>query len=225
VYEINAGLGGEYSLIVQPSIEWNAELRLDGAYGQTIGYVAKGQYNTTFKMDAGLYNVFPVIRQYNRFRNEIVTFYPKYDDGRAKLVSAGLSASDPEIPIDIGEVLQGTTLSTGGAFIIVDNQASTAVQLFNANTVQLTSTGINFVNAGKTNMFQVNMAKLSDNKYAEKQSISTYTLGSVSLHPKIGDVELEVDKIYRVTIKGSNAAFTVSEPVFEATMSLSDSDQ
>jgi hypothetical protein len=105
VYEINASLGGEYSLIVQPSTEWNVELRLDDADGPALGYVAKGQYNTTFKMHTGMYNVFPVIRQYNRLQNEIITTYPKYDNGRAKVISVGLGPEYPAVSINIGDVL------------------------------------------------------------------------------------------------------------------------
>jgi hypothetical protein len=224
VYEINEGLGGEYTLQVTPSIRWNAELRLSGVHGTTLGYVTKEQYDTSFKMNTGFYQVFPVVRQYNAFRNQIVSFYPKWPDGSARSVGVGLDSANPIANINIHELLQGVTMSTGSAFIIVDNQSSSGVQLFGpSNIAQMTSTGSNFVNMNRAMMFQVNMVQLGDNKYAEKQSISAYKIGSnLNNAALIGDVELYVDKVYRVTIKGNTGGFLITGPVDEGVMSLSD---
>jgi fibronectin type 3 domain-containing protein len=224
VYEINEGLGGEYTLQVTPSIQWNAELRLSGVHGTTLGYVTKEQYDTSFKMNTGFYQVFPVVRQYNAFRNQIVSFYPKWSDGSARSVGVGLDAENHTAEINIHELLQGVTMSTGSAFIIVDNQSSSGVQLFGpSNIAQMTSTGSNFVNTNRAMMFQVNMVQLDDNKYAEKQSISAYKIGSnLNNAALIGDVELYVDKVYRVTIKGNTGGFQITGPVDEGVMSLSD---
>ena len=67
VYEINAGLGGEYTLEVTPSLTRNVELRLEGPHGPTLGYVTKEQHGTYFKLVEGFYRVYPIIRHFNAF--------------------------------------------------------------------------------------------------------------------------------------------------------------
>jgi len=220
VYDINAGLGGDYTLEVMPSLKWNVEIRLGDVHGATLGYVPSGQLSTIFKVNADFYRLFPVVRQYNAFRNEIISYYPKWESGAmtgsAKSVSRGINAAEPYGAVDIEELLSGLSLSTGSAFILVDNQGTSAVQVFNGLIRQLTSTGSDFVNPGQTRMFQVNMASRENDKYAEFASVSTYKIGSnINNACAIGDVNVFADKIYRIVIQGNDSGFTVKTPLTE----------
>ena len=225
VYEINAGLGGRFTLEITPSLTRNVELRLSQPHGPTLGYVTAQGHDTFFKMNEGFYRVYPIVRLYNQFRNEIISFTPTWKggpmDGSAKSVSVGLDSGTPVFRINIHELLLDTNFSTGSAFIIVENQGSSGVQVFNGGVVELTSTGGNFVNAGQTRMYQVNMAELSDGKFALKASVNSYRIGSNQINAgAIGNIELDLDQIYRVIVTGNDGGFSVSAPVWEGIMEL-----
>jgi len=160
---------------------------------------------------------------FNAFRNEIISYTPTWDggpmDGSAKSVSIGLGSGTPTYRIDIHQLLLGTVLSTGSAFILVENQGSSGVQVYNGGIVQITSTGSNFVNPGQTRMYQINMAELPDGKFAQTASVTTYRIGSNTINADgIGGPPVEIDKIYRVTVTGNDGGFFVTDPVFEANM-------
>ena len=82
VYEISKSMGGNCSIVLNNgNSPYNVELRMNGIYGDTIGYSKDHTVNTTFKVDAGDYYVFPVFRKFDSGINEIVTVYPKNSAG------------------------------------------------------------------------------------------------------------------------------------------------
>ena len=224
VYDINAGLGGQYTLRVVPSLQHNVELRLNGPQGATLGYVTAEQHDTFFKVNEGFYKIFPVIRKYNQFRNIITSHVPKWPEGTlaagsARSVSIGIGPQDPEGWISINNLLTNIELTTGSAFIIVDNRASSSVRVFNGSALLLEMRGTSYINEGQEKMYQVNMAQLQEDKFAQFSNVSTYRIGSdLNVAGAIGNHDLEIDKIYRVIVTGSDAQFFVSAPEFEAVM-------
>jgi hypothetical protein len=224
VYEVYQGLGGEYTLQVSPSLTRNVELKLSGPFGPTLGFVTAELYDTYFKVDEGTYRIYPVVRQYNVYRNEIISHYPKWPEGvqlagQARSVTVNIGPENPTRTINIEEVLGGVELSTGSAFLIVENQGTSDVFLFNGNDPQITSKGITYVVPGQTQMFQVNMSPLSGDTYAAKASLNTYKIGSnLNNAGTIGNVNVDVDTIYRIVVNGNDGGFTATQPVFEAMM-------
>jgi len=226
VYTVSSILSGEYTLEVRSPLNWNVELRLGGVNGPTLGYIPKGQRSTIFKVDAGVFEIFPVLRQYNAFRDVISTYYPQWESGpmagRAMSVGISISAAEPYSVVYLNDLLGGINLnlSTGCAFLLVENQCLYTVQVFNGNTLQLTSTGITSVPPGTTQMFTVYMPMFSNGEYANNTSVNSYKIGSSLITAGIGDVVLEVDKIYRVVVTGNDNEITVSAPVYESDMSF-----
>ena len=225
IYEINEGLGGKYSIVVEPSLYYNVELRLDSPNGPTLGYVSAQQHNTSFKVIEGFYKIFAIVRKYNPWKNEIISYTPTWGSGvmvgSARSVSVGLDAGTPSYIIDINQLLHGTVLSTGGSFILVENRGQSAVQVFNGGIIQLTSTGSNFVNPGEVKMFMINMAELQDGKYAQKASAASYRIGSNTINAgSLGNFDVEIDKIYRVIVTGNDGGFFVTTPVYEEDMEM-----
>jgi len=225
VYEINEGLGGDKNLEVTPSRFYNVELRLNSPSGPTLGFVSALQHASYFNIVDGFYQVFVIIRKFNPWRNEIISYTPTWESGvmagSAKSVSVGLDAGTPTYRIDIDQLLHGTILTTGSGFILIENRGSSAVQAFKGGVVQLTSTGSNFINPGETKLFQVNMAELQDGKFAQNASLASYRIGSNTINAgSLGDFEVEIDKIYRVIVTGNDGGFSVSVPVYEGDMEI-----
>jgi hypothetical protein len=198
---------------------------LQQPHGVTLGYVSAQGHGTSFKMNEGFYHIYPIVRVYNQFMNEIISYTPTWKggpmDGAAKSVSVGLDPGHPTDRINILDLLLDTKYSTGSAFIIVENKGSSAVQVFYGGVVQLTSTGSNFVPAGQERMYQVNMTHLGNGRFAEKASVSSYSIGSTQINAgTIGNIDLYNDIIYRVIVTGNDGGFTVSEPEEEGTMEI-----
>jgi hypothetical protein len=208
-------------LEVSPSLTWNVELKLYGPLGPTLGFVMAEPNDTYFKLYEGMYRIFPVIRKYNPYRNEIISYYPKWSEGtlagQLRSITVSIGPTEPTRTINIEELLGEVALSTGCAFLLVENQGTSAVSLYKGNDLQMTSTGVNYVQSGSIQMFQINMTVLPNNEYAQSVNINSYKIGSnINNAGAIGNVEVEVDKIYRVVVTGNDAGFTVSAPVFEA---------
>jgi len=224
VYDINASLGGQYTLRVVPSLQHNVELRMNGPQGATLGYVTAEQHDTYFKVNEGFYKIFPVIRKYNQFRNVITSHIPRWPEGvtaagGARSISIGIGPQDPEGWISINNLLTDIELTTGSAFIIVDNRTLSSVRVYNGSSLLLEMRGTDYVNSGQEKIYQVNMAQLQDDKFAQSTNVSTYKIGSdLNVAGAIGNHDLEIDKIYRVIVTGSDAQFFVSAPEFEAMM-------
>jgi hypothetical protein len=72
------------------------------------------------------------------------------------------------------------------------------------------------------------MAKVpGTNKYAETANIGGYTVGRYGQEKPIGNYDLKVDTIYKVTVTGSANAgtLTVSAPIEQGTVDLGDFTQ
>jgi len=230
IYEISDRLGGNCSIQIQNLTSLDVELRLNGIYGETLGYARNTMLNTTLYVSSGDYLIFPVFIKYNALRDELVTVYPKGSTGLPWYTQQQLGEDNiTQISVDVSELLKGTTYSTGTAWLIIDNQASdTGVQLQKGGVVQCTPMGISTITNGFSRTFQIDMAKVQGtNKYAETANINAYTVGRTGQQISIGNYDLKVDTIYKVTVTGSANAGTiaVSAPVEQGTVDLDDFTQ
>jgi hypothetical protein len=213
-YEISGRLGGDNQLIIENSTSMNVELRLGGIAGETIGYAPAGMIRTTLYMNGGDADVFPVFKQYNPLRDTIDVVYPKgTGTGQAWFQSIVLS-STPQT-FNVSAAFSSTQRSTGVAWLNINNQTSPAeaVRLYEGSTPKETASGQTYISSGSQWAFQVDMPAISgtNNKFAEKVTVATYTIGpsanAVAIQTKdSGDTsfDLEVDKMYIVTITGNH---------------------
>jgi hypothetical protein len=223
VYEISAKLGGDNILLIQNPTSMNVELRLNGINGETLGYAATGMLNTKLFLTPGDYNIFPVFKKYNSLRDEIITVYPKGASGYAMNTQFQLGEGTSEISFNTSSYLTSQNYSTGTAWLIIDNQADTGIQLQKGGVIQRTATGIATINNGSTRTFQVDMA-LVGKTYASSTNISAYQVGTNAKLILIGNYDLSVDKMYKVTVTGSAIQNTlaVTKPEEVGDISLDD---
>ncbi|MDR1326471.1 MAG: InlB B-repeat-containing protein [Treponema sp.] len=223
VYEISGKLGGDNVLYIQNPTSMNVEIRLNGINGETLGYAATGMLNTKLFLTPGDYNIFPVFKKYNSVRDEIITVYPKGAEGYAMNTQFQLGEGTSEISFNTSSYLTNQSYSTGTAWLIIDNQADTGIQLQKGGVIQRTATGIATINNGFSRTFQVDMAKVGTT-YDTSAKISAYQVGTAAKLISIGNHELSVDKMYKVTVTGSanQNTLAVTEPEEVGDISLDD---
>jgi hypothetical protein len=229
VYEISGQLGGAYSLVLQNGSGMNVELRLNGVHGAPLGYAQEGMYNTTLKIEQGDYLVFPVFRRFNATRGEIISVYPKYTTGQPKYDQFMVNADEPEYELDLSNYIQGVELSTGSAYLLIQNNSGTGIQLRKGGAVQKTATGISTINNAGNRLFQIDMANIggSSNNLADTADVSQYSIGSAVSNVKLETLEnhvFDVDYSYTITVtRDTNTGnFSLSEPVKGSKVSLND---
>ena len=211
VYTISGILGGSKRIILQNSTSYNVELRKDGVHGELIGYAGNGTLNTTFNVEPGDYNVFPVFRKFNPSRGEIITVYPKYQggpgDGKAKYTRFSLDDSLSEANINAATFVgSDVVLKTGSAYLEIVNNHSMGMTLLDGMARVTTATGGQMINSNRSLLFQIDMSKKpgSVDEYLESTEKSQLKISSDSHDEPVQPFVFESDKIYRLAITGSN---------------------
>jgi hypothetical protein len=211
-YEIAGGLGGNNTLtITNPSQTLNIELRLGGTAGETIGYAQAGMLETTLNLEDGNYNIFPVFKRYNRARDVVDTVYPKAQNGEPwfRAVSFG---GIHEFNFNMRELLSGLTMTSGAAWIYINNQTQDGVRFNAGGSVRKTPSGLEYVMSMEQITFQIDMPRLSTNNYQNSITVSNWRFGpagyEVPLQAGASDasttITIERDKMYTVTVTGSH---------------------
>jgi hypothetical protein len=227
IFEISDRLGGNCTIEIQNLSKLDVEFRLNGVYGETLGYARNNSLRTKLYVNPGDYLLFPVFLKYNAIQNEIITVYPKGVNDipwytQRQVGEDGISS----ISLNVSEILVNTSFSTGTAWLIIDNQASdTDVQLQKGGVVQITPMGISSISSGYQRTYQIEMGKIpGTNKYAETANINAYTVGPYGKEKPIGNHDLKVDTYYKVTVTGNAnlGTLAVSAPVEQGTISLED---
>jgi hypothetical protein len=210
-YTISAFLGGNKRIILQNSTSYNIELRKDGIQGELIGYAGQGSYNTTFNVESGTYMIFPVFRKFNSGRSEIITVYPKYQggnlDGKAKFEYFSLDESLSEATLNASNYLgNDIVLKTGSAYLVIQNNHSTGMTLYDGLSTVQTSTGGQAINPNNSLTFQIDMAKKpgSDDEYLDTATKAQFKIGTPAYQESVSSFEFASDKIYQIAISGSN---------------------
>ncbi|GHV88635.1 hypothetical protein AGMMS50267_09950 [Spirochaetia bacterium] len=248
VYEINAHGNTGYSIKLQNRRSMNVELRRNGINGTPIGFAPDGVAETEFYVDTGDYQLYPVFIKYNTTRGELVTVYPKFANGDAVTNLIGVSYTSQHPIFDLESLLTSDyTFSTGTAYLIIDNRTDgtgVGVQVKKGPDIQYSAEGVSTINGTQTHIIPLFMTKVGVN-YASSESITGYTIGQTgysypipagtgAMSPEVVDVNnqplpeivgsnLQVDKVYRVVVRGSNITnLVVYPPVLEGSVSLED---
>jgi hypothetical protein len=215
VYEIAAGLGGTNSFtIINMSQTLNVELRLNGVAGETIGYAPKGMQRTTLKLNDGNYDIFPVFKRYNAARDVVDTVYPKNAHNLAwyQGYSFGEGVTDQEM--NLKNLLQSLTLTSGVAWVVVDNQTeSGGIRFVQGTTVKKTLSGLEYITSGSPRTFQYDMPAVNGN-YQDIVTVANWKFGAAGYEVELQasetddtkptSVTLHRDKMYTITVKGDH---------------------
>jgi hypothetical protein len=212
---VSGSLGGNGRLVINNMTGWNMELRLDSPRGTTLGYAPYEAGRTTLYMNEGSVFIFPVFKQYNKTRDEIVSIYPRANDG----IPTGDEfsfVSGKELTISAGDYIDNKNMSSGAAYLVVHNGSRQGITVYNGNEVQKTVTGISTINAGDTRTFTILMDG-SPGGYESSKSISGWRVVNMGVRSRdIPATSLDADYRYMVEVTGNwsdgESAVTVSAP-------------
>jgi len=222
VYEIAGGLGGNNEFnIINASTSINVELRLGGPAGETIGYAPAGILETKLKLQDGNYNVFPVFKRYNTFRDVVETVYPQGSgSGYAWFETYSFGEGTNSQTMNLKTLLQSITFELGAAWVYVNNQtAGGGVRFVEGSYVRKTASGLENTMSGNPRTFQIEMPKVGTNNYATSVSVSNWKFGptgfEVALQKGDNDATLlgtagytsqtiEQGKMYTINVSGSH---------------------
>jgi hypothetical protein len=172
---------------------------------------------TTLKLADGAYIFFPVFKRYNPLRDVVETVYPKRDDGQPARTQASFGDFGPagelhEFLINMVDLMKGLTLTSGTAWVVVDNQTNQGVRFMEGGTIRKTLTGRENVMPSLPLTWQIDMNKVSNNNYGDSRTFANWKFGpsgdEVSLQQSENDktpvtsVTIERDKMYTITVSG-----------------------
>jgi hypothetical protein len=179
--------------------------------GETIGYAQAGMLATDLKLEDGTYNIFPVFKRYNRTRDVVETVYPKASSGDPwfRAVSFG---DIHEFNFNMRDLLKGLTMTSGAAWVYINNQTQDGVGFNAGGSIRKTPSGADYVMSMAQITFQIDMPRLSTNNYQDSITVSNWKFGpagyEVSLQMSASDtstdITIERDKMYTVTVTGSH---------------------
>ena len=217
VYEIAAGLGGSNEFkIINASNSINVELRLNGAAGETIGYAPAGILETTLRLQDGNYNIFPVFKRYNTFRDVVETVYPQgTGSGYAWFQSFSFGEGTTTATMNLKTLLQGITFVSGAAWVYVNNQTTSGgIRFVEGSNVKATASGLTNVMSGNPRTFQIDMPKAGNNTYADSITVANWKFGATGFEvplrtgendtTPLASLEIQQGKMYTITVSGSH---------------------
>jgi hypothetical protein len=212
---VSGKLGGNNKLVINNLTSLNMELRHNSPRGTTLGYAPYEANNTTLYMIDDSFQIFPVFKKYNPVRDEILTIYPRAVDG-LPLGDEFSFFGGNELTISARDYIGNANMSSGAAFLLVNNASRQGITVYNGNIVQKTESGISTINSGETRTFTIFMDPLGEGKYEESKQLSGWrivNMGTRSLD--ITSTLLAADYRYTVTVDGNwnESTQTISEPV------------
>jgi hypothetical protein len=217
VYEIADGLGGNNEFkIINASNSINVELRLGGAAGETIGYAPAGILETTLKLQDGNYNIFPVFKRYNAFRDVVETVYPQGSGSNyAWFESYSFGEGTTTATMNLKNLLQNINFVLGAAWVYVDNQTTGGgIRFVEGSNVRATATGLENIMSGAPKTFQIDMPKAGNNTYADSTTVSNWKFGATGFEvglqtgendsTPLSSLKIDQGKMYTITVSGSH---------------------
>jgi hypothetical protein len=219
---ISDKLGGNNQMIISNLSSFDIELRLDSPRGTTLGYAPHQTTNTILYVQNGNMRYFPVLKAYNPARDQVLTIYPKASDGLPKGKSQSFTG-DTKASVNAAEFVNDTNISTGVAYLEVQNSSDDGITVRKGSTDLETATGITILNPGSKRTFKIEMTDLGNSNYAEHETFAGWTIydglgaRSKAIPPAVEgetDTKLYADYLYRITVSGNweGTNITVSPP-------------
>lgn len=209
IYNISSNMGGSGKINLNNNTAYNVELRKDSIHGEVIGYTAAQTLHTTFSVEPGDYYIFPVFRKFDKTYNEIVTVYPKKENGSAYVEVIQVTEGEP-MELNAGEWSKNVTFTNGYSYLKIANESDTGISLYDgANSMaEVTSSGGRIINSGSSLIYQIPMTRLnSGDSYQYETSVvkASFRYGnSLKNDYKIPEKTFEAGKIYTFTVTGSD---------------------
>ena len=127
VYEISSRLGGENTVELWNTSNYDVELRVGGVSGPTLGYAVSGMTMTPLNVGDGEYMIYPVFQRVNPTRKIVESVVPRMTSGPLQGQAFGwdvnFGPSSRTLSLNLQMALAQMTNRTAGAASIIFNNA------------------------------------------------------------------------------------------------------
>ena len=208
---INSKLGGSGRLIVTNPTNYNVVLRLGYLPVETIGYIPAYSVNTAIPLvSPGSYEIYPALTFFNTNNLELFSIVAATNEGaeagKPFKWSFSLDAANPSMSVDVSTMLdQAIALTSGGAYLAINNNSTTAVRLLINSELQTMFTGITYVNSGASVVYPLLFTRNPDASIKESQSF-ILQIGTAAIQHSVPEHEYELDYIYEIKVSGNDAS-------------------
>jgi hypothetical protein len=166
---------------------------------------------TTLKLQDGNYNIFPVFKRYNTARDLVETVTPDAANGEAWFQSYSFGEGVSSAIMNLKDLLQSVTFTSGAAWVVVNNQTTSGgIQFLEGTVVYKTATGLENIMTSRT--FQIDMPRAGEKQYADSVVKGGWKFGppsrEVTLQTSqtdptpVDSITIRRDKMYTVTVTG-----------------------
>jgi len=208
---INSNLGGSGRLIVNNASKYNVVLHLNYPTGETIGYIPAYSINTVISLAApGSYEIYPVFTFFNTGTMELSTIIPTIEEGadagKPFQWSVSLDAANTSMSVDVSAIFdQVNVMTSGGAYLKIVNNSTTAVRLFIDSTPQTTTTGGSLVNPSESAVFPLLFIRNPDGSIPLSKSFALQ-IGTTANMLTVTSQEYELDFLYEIVVTGTDVS-------------------
>ncbi|MCL2192443.1 MAG: hypothetical protein FWB78_03480, partial [Treponema sp.] len=211
VFQISSMVGGEGRLTVSNPHAFDVELRDGGPTGEILGFAAARMTsgNVLRIMAPAALQVFPVFVFFNPIEQEIFRVTPRFRGGRFEnrpyMRGFGFGGTQLTHHFDLGDIDgEGAFgLTSGAAYLRINNQTNTMLQILRGTELLITSLGIPAINAGLPENFTVNFGRNPDGTFADTHDVDTLRIGLGGHFWDIPRHVFNLDYQYTLTVRGT----------------------
>jgi len=211
VYEISDKLGGEFTIEMWNTSNFDVEFRVGGTAGPTLGFAPRGMTKTDLNVGAGEYMIYPVFQRINTVRQIVETVIPRYNTGQPVGWDVGFGEGTyKKLSLNLQTAIdEMQARSVGAASVMVVNNSTTGVRLYKGAIPMTRPTGIQVVNAGEQFEFIFEMPTSSaTGSFADSLPVANLNVQSMGTPNYVKDENgsqsftLQSDKMYTITVEG-----------------------
>ena len=213
VFQISSMVGGEGRLTVSNPHAFDVELRDGGPTGEILGFAAarmtSGNVLRIHAHAPAALQVFPVFVFFNQIEQEIFRVTPRFRggrfDNRPYMRRFYFDGAQLNHHFDLGDIEgEGAFgLSSGAAYLRIDNQTNTMLQLMRGSEMLITSLGIPAINSGQHENFTLNFGRNPDGTFADTHNVGTLSIGLGEYFLDIPRHVFNLDYQYTLVVRGT----------------------
>ena len=213
IYEIASNLGGEFYFNLDNSTAYNFEIRQDGLYGAPLCYSAARTLKTKVYAQDGDYDLFPVLRKFDKRQGTIVTVFPQDEAGEPMYLAVSLSSKKQAARLDCSKYVgQGIKTFASCAYLQIHNGNDNGVALMKGSMSEpvINDTGVAYINSGDDATYAIDMTPLGSGSYATEKEISGWYVGSRMHDVAIPKFTFQAGRLYVLNVEGTSSQPTCS---------------
>jgi hypothetical protein len=214
VFQISAKIGGEGQLIVSNTSPFDVEIRSGGPTGEILGFAAARmtQGNVIYIKVPNIIDIYPVYKFFSPIDYELYSVTPKYTTGELigkpfmKRIGFGNNELTHQFSMTEVEEQGDFGLSSGSAYLRINNNSGTALTFLDGTQPVITSLGIPAINVGKSENFTLSFGLNPDGTYPDSRNFAQLIIDAGQRTLQIPAQLFDLDYMYEIEVTGNTVS-------------------